>query len=450
MPKRMVFIAGLASVLVGVLLPGTLSWAAGRPSGGARADAYIVEGDNSVQRLDGLTGAVIWRFPIPGSIAGAQQTFVAGRLFFLLTQHDVIALDRRLGRERWRIRVPSPDLIEDAAAGPVGIYVRESMDQGLRQEIQAIDSRGVTRWTSPVPVSGDHFVVLDGAVYVSDHVRRQAGTGLLALDAVTGNERWRASVTPAPVPATLTLAGGILYARSDRDVRYPDHLVALDERTGAVRWEQPSADARLQWGDVRVDGDLVSVNATPMDGPPVPPEQIAIGAFAARTGTPVWRAPAHQFVPGIPTVDGRLISRHLLAQAEMIEGLDRRTGLARWAASTCAAVSCLVGWAGSDGARISLLQYVAAGTIDLVGLDARSGKVVLQQRLDRTAPPPFGFWARQGGDTVYLQMFGLPAAGGGQTPEFLQAVELRTGRELWAHQYLPTTGSTVVPPPVIA
>jgi outer membrane protein assembly factor BamB len=253
------------------------------------------------------------------------------------------------------------------------------------------------------------------------------------------------------VPATLTVADGILFARSDRQVRYPDQLIALDERTGVVRWHQPSPDPRNQWGDLRVDGGVLFANAIPLDGPPEPLDQIAIEAFAAETGAALWRAPAHQFVPGAPTLEGGLLSQHLLGQTQTVETLDRHTGFAKWTVNTCSGAPCFAAWAGSERDRVPLLQYVGPTTIELVELEAGSGRLILKEGLSRSAPASFSFWARQGDGIVYVQMYMYPGPGRGPVKEFLQAVELRNGRELWAHQYLPDSSySTAFPAPVVA
>lgn len=436
--------AMVAASLTVVLVPGH-PVRASVGGDGRGAAVYVVNMAGAVYKLDGQTGAALWQYPLPPEFHGTALQIVAGEeRCILLTRKLLVVLDSRDGTELWRVGEPDNSYLEDMVAAGDRVYVRQSRlnpDWTSSEEISALDPSGSIVWTSSVPLSGDHFAVLDGAVYVSDHLRRSPGVALVALDAATGALRWRAPINPAPMPGTLILHRGMLYGTSDWDVRHPNHVAALSERTGDVRWDQP-APANHRWGrgELRAEGDAVYANLRPMSEIPgtTGPGDFVIQAWDARSGAARWTsAPGYWFLTGTP-----LVNRSLLASSMMktIEGLDPESGGTVWRAATCPSGGCIQDWWGVVDDRVAVVQDVGRGQMDLLSIDLDSHDVVRRQRLNRLAPPPWAFWGAQAGGMLYL------VTADAARHEFMQAVDIHSGSELWAQPGI----STGPPDPAVA
>ncbi|GAB7044499.1 MULTISPECIES: outer membrane protein assembly factor BamB family protein [Catenuloplanes] len=136
--------------------------------------------------------------------------------------------------------------------------------------LQKLDARtGAVRWTRSVPelsgVAGTFSrtspVVHGDTVYLGT----QAGAVLLALDARTGDLRWRTATDPHPqaiLTSSPVIHDGVLYQGVSSlefllagDPAYDcctfrGSLVAVDARTGAVRWKSHTLPDQGPGGDV--------------------------------------------------------------------------------------------------------------------------------------------------------------------------------------------------------
>ncbi|MHB8643366.1 MAG: outer membrane protein assembly factor BamB family protein [Gaiellaceae bacterium] len=167
---------------------------------------------------------------------------------------------------RWRFRfTPAPSFSGIFASTPVTdgseVYV-----QDLRSNVYALDrASGRVRWTRRFDAKNDGpngVAVAGGRVYGS------TDSDAFALDAATGRQLWLRHLTGveeqfvdvAPVPwHDLILLSTIGYAPRGRGA-----MVALDSKTGAVRWKfdtirdpwrHVGAGGGGLWNPVSVDGD---------------------------------------------------------------------------------------------------------------------------------------------------------------------------------------------------
>ena len=220
-------------------VPPTLLWTTplagwGRPA--VRDDSvYSLSRVHEMVSLDKATGAVRWRRPLPladseysrvpmGSIVEATTDAV------IVGDYDVLALDRRTGRMMWRF---SP---EDGYAPGVylGAVTEDSVYTGSPDgRLQAIEmSNGRSRWSMPLDERRQTTVyqpIVDRGIVIAGFTvfERPTRGGLVAVEARTGIERWRAYFPKHP-------AGG---ARNTAWAGGPvtwNHLVVAAASTGSI------------------------------------------------------------------------------------------------------------------------------------------------------------------------------------------------------------------------
>jgi alcohol dehydrogenase (cytochrome c) len=129
-------------------------------------------------------------------------------------------------------------------------------------------------------------LVVDGVLYTV-----QAPNDVVALDAATGRPFWTFPYTPAPearaccgrVNRGLAILGDTLFMGT-----LDAHLVALDARSGQLRWDTTVASAKDRYSITMsplVVRDMVMIGTAGGDGP----IRGQIAAFDARTGRERWR-----------------------------------------------------------------------------------------------------------------------------------------------------------------
>ena len=177
---------------------GVIEWSF-QTAGPVRASAlvdsgliYIGSGDGDFYALDRQTGAERWRYRAGSPIQSSAAAW-GDLVYFGDRANTFYALERRSGRERWRVETGSDYPFEWG-------------------------SEGWDYFTSSPVIAGDLLVIGsgDGSVY--------------ALDAATGNERWRLE-TGGRVRASPAVGGGVVFVGSADGVLY-----AIDLETGDVEW----------------------------------------------------------------------------------------------------------------------------------------------------------------------------------------------------------------------
>jgi outer membrane protein assembly factor BamB len=298
----------------------------------------------SLMGLDLATGTQRWRFQLASGQAAEYGT-VAGDTLFIGTSFPsegaldapvVYALDLATGRQRWRTVLDRGTDLQWAAPVVDGgqVLVADTLShQGSAptSHLHALDAEtGRVRWKADLHADQQGFfaeppVVAGGLVYVAT-----ASRTLLALDADSGREVWRAR----GFPVVAGVRDGLVIAAID------DRLAALDAASGVRRWQVHISGGGEHWPVL--EGDTVYV-ASVND----------VAAVDAATGTTRWRVPVDPAVgPPVP-VGGRLY----VATNSRLLALDASSGRPLWTSARWKLVN------GSLATPSSVVVATADGTL---------------------------------------------------------------------------------------
>ena len=230
---------------------------------------------------------VRWAFGYPnGKNAYGQPTVVGGRVYTGSNDGTIYALDAQTGCVYWRYRAKA--LVRSAVV--VGPDKRAYIGD-LDANFYALDSEtGKLLWQKKVDsqpfarVTGTPKLH-DGRLYIPIASQEEnAGSNptypcckfrgnLVALEAKTGAEVWRAYTSPEPKPTTVGKNGVQFYGPSgatiwssptidlkrklvyvmtgngysDPDIKTADAIVAIDLKTGSIRWSQQANPDMFNW-----------------------------------------------------------------------------------------------------------------------------------------------------------------------------------------------------------
>jgi outer membrane protein assembly factor BamB len=255
--------------------------------------------------------------------------------------------------------------------------------------------------------------VAGGAVYVG------SGDGFLyAIDARTGDVRWRQQLGAGPVTSTPAVADGLVYVNGRDGV-----FRALRVADGRAAWSiKAGPPVSLAWGEE--SGQFYTSSATLTDG------AVLFGAtdghvYAAdaRTGRERWRFAAGARVYSTPAVANGVV--YVGTQRGVVHAIDLGTGKARWRYETAGAAleSRKFGYdrttVQSSPAVVDGVVYVGARDGWLYALEAASGTE--RWRLDHEIS-----WV----NTSPAVSDGLVFAGSSDR-RFVHAVDAATGKQAW-------------------
>ncbi|MEU5220074.1 PQQ-binding-like beta-propeller repeat protein [Streptomyces sp. NPDC020807] len=195
-------------------------------------DTVYVWRDARLQALDARTGVERWSYPIgdaascanvPVRVAPAEDGCV-----YVSAGTRVLSIDIAAGHVRWHFEAPAVFLSPPAfAPGPAvtggGVYLSDHLGT-----VYALDATtGQDRWriaTEPRQ-SSEPVLVADGNIHVG------SGSALYTLDAVTGTPRWRFAAGGELVGSPVVADGRIHFGSADHV------LYTLDATGGQLRWK---------------------------------------------------------------------------------------------------------------------------------------------------------------------------------------------------------------------
>lgn len=255
------------------------------PAGATPTDngLYTLAGGHELLALDPATGTVRWQRvlgeailtpPVAGSSAVAVVAVEEGTPV-------LSGLDPAAGGVLWRASLPPGRVLPFLALADERLFV--SLDDGRVAAYAAADGRLLWAGGSE---GRPHLVTArqlgDGALVLA------TGDGVVALDAATGEPRWRAQLAGHPLDPVV--ADGVVYARL-----FEGAVVALELADGRPRWR---ADVGLY---------RLSTLAAPGDGRLYLSGWGGIVALDAGTGALLWERPGEPTFAWPLVADGALV-----------------------------------------------------------------------------------------------------------------------------------------------
>ncbi|NUW42788.1 outer membrane protein assembly factor BamB family protein [Nonomuraea rhodomycinica] len=269
---------------------------------------YATSGDGTVSALDAATGAVRWRHRTGGSVEDGHVV-AHGAVYAAGSVGGLVALDAGTGRPRWsRKLIVSGHLV--VAAGRLYLWTRHPT-WSLKAELVALDATSGKRLWSFEP-AGD--MLTPEPVLAGDVVLAGSDHGVVyALAPATGTERRRYRLGAEHDRILLLRAGATVYATSSSgDVN------ALDAVSGEVRWRS------------RITGTIASRPVVAGGTVYVGDDEGTTHALDAATGTPLWQVRAGGDQPMFTwraAVAGGLL--YTVGRDRTLYALDTATGRTR-------------------------------------------------------------------------------------------------------------------------
>ena len=238
-----------------------------------------------------------WAFGLPGaSSGGTQPVVVGGRIYIADAEGDVFALDAQTGCIRWTIAVEA-GVRSAITIGPHGSGGRLAAYFGDQSaNVYAVDAEsGKLLWKVKVDayflaaITGSPQLY-EGRLYVPVSSREESQVGnpkypccafrgsVVALDSATGKQIWKTyTISQKSKPAeknsvgtqivgpsggavwdapTLDVKRNVLYAGTGNNFSPPatslsDSIVALDMKTGKIKWSRQQTENDIWNGSCR-------------------------------------------------------------------------------------------------------------------------------------------------------------------------------------------------------
>lgn len=204
---------------------------------------FIGTAGGSLLALNAQTGQPLWREQLPAMILAAP-VFADGLVFARTTDGTITAFDAGSGAVLWRYHTAEPLLSVRGNARPVigGGVVILTTDSG---EFVVLDER------SGLPVIEQHIAVgrgsdpvarlvdMDTTAQIRHDILYAAAyqSMIFAIDLQAGMPLWEQNKVSTPKDIALNRDGIFLVS----DI---DHVIALNQRDGSIRWQNDALEGR--------------------------------------------------------------------------------------------------------------------------------------------------------------------------------------------------------------
>ncbi len=196
---------------------------------------YVQDLNSNVRAIDLDTGAVRWTRTYDDPNQGPNGVAVGYGRVFAVTQHDVVALDAKTGKQLWSRRLSTgetdgvdiqPTVVGGTVfASTVPATIRGSYVGGDRGVLWALDVRtGKPRWS---------FDTVKGDLWGNPAVNSGGGSWFPPVIDVQSRMIFWGTGNPGPVPGTKEFPSGT--SRPGPNL-YTDSVVALHLDTGKLKW----------------------------------------------------------------------------------------------------------------------------------------------------------------------------------------------------------------------
>jgi outer membrane protein assembly factor BamB len=174
-----------------------------------------------------------WTYRLAAGGSGFAPAYASGSIFAAGADGTVVRVDASTGRELWRVDLRKKVV---AGVGSDGGTVAVALEDGV---LVALDAAGKQRWSASLGADAATVpAVAEGVVVV-----RTGDNRVQAFDLDAGKRRW--SFSRQNPPLVLHQTAGITLTPALAYVGLPGgRLVALDMKSGALRWEASIAQAR--------------------------------------------------------------------------------------------------------------------------------------------------------------------------------------------------------------
>lgn len=324
-----------------------------------------------------IVNPIQWEVPVQNGHGVPVQDSLT--VYAQTTAHELLAITKATGAVRWRAPLSTG---RSGWTRGWGSAIAGDVIASSDWEIYGLDrATGRQLWVFARPNSLPGYSLLtsdDTAFYVGS-VR---DGWVYAVTATTGQARWEVQIDTARlfVAWDPVVRDGLVFVPYEKTTPgRPDSggVVALDSRTGAVRWRRvfTAARGRSSGGDgpAVFANDLVMVAAS--DG--------TIWALVRATGEIRWKAApidsAADDIRPLVVVGGVLVAA---SNTMKITGYDVASGAVLWS-MVPPGLGSVVGWMSTDGT-----SFFAEGSAKLMRGDPRTGKIVWT-RGDHYATPCF-------------------------------------------------------------
>lgn len=276
----------------------------------------LVSVGSSFTALDTLTGARLWGWEdVQIGPVAVEDGFVYGVNGAVTAPKQLIAFDAETGSVVWKSSAFMGDMFASERAPIVSNGIVYFSDGGI--ELSALDAKtGEDRWRYRGEESA-HFAV------AGDHVVLFGGGSAAAFDAESGEERWRHELGGVSAGVPIILGDRVLLASKHpaSDTGPTSSIVALDLDSGEIAWQAsmgellstPAAGSNQLYLDLVQEGVRYLV------------------AFDAESGEERWRTKTNQWsIQTAPIEQGGVVV--VATDLGELFALDAETGSVIWTA----------------------------------------------------------------------------------------------------------------------